>query len=460
MKYQYVIENGTVMDPKSNLCTVANIGIVEDKIAIITRSQIEGTVRIDATNRIVCPGFIDPHNHSDGQIFSGQVLARMGVTSIIVGSCGSGPHPVKPFLERIDQKGYPINCGTLAPTSEHIREAVGITDPFGIASKEQIEKMCALAEQDLEDGAFGISFGLEYAPNTQWDEIIALSRVVAKYDKVIPVHSRAGGWGSLKATAEVIRIQEETGGRVLLSHHAYQCANGMMRESLDIIEKARERGLPIMVDSGAYAAFAAPLNSEVFCEGWTEIYNCDYSDLVVYTGPYTGQRLTKELFEEVKIKDPDAGVTAFIGRENEVVLALQQPYVMISTDGGWPTLTEGEGHPQTAGTYPKILGRFVREQNALTLMDVIAKATWNVAQFFKLENKGWIGTGADADLVIFDPYTILDTANYIGMGNPLEKPVGIEYVFVNGKPIIEEGRLNEEVRAGKALRQANQCWNI
>jgi N-acyl-D-amino-acid deacylase len=427
---------------------------------VVTRADLKGKKTVDATGKIVCPGFVDPHSHADGQIFSAQVMANMGVTSIVIGSCGVGPYPTRGFLESLYDAGYPINCGVLTPESWRLRDLAGIKGPYEAATDRQIAMMADWVEQDLLEGAMGVSFGLEYAPKTSWEEMVAIAKVAAKYDKPVPIHSRAGGWNGLAATREIIRLQETTGARVLISHHVYQCGQGMLAESLAIIDKAYRQGYKIAVDSGAYADFACPVGSEVFCEGWQQIYGCDYHDILAGTGVYLGQRLTEETFHELRRMDPSATVTAFVGKPHEVVLALRQPYTMISTDGGFPDLAPGRGHPQTAGTYPKILAEIVRDQDALSMMEFIKKATWMPAEFFGLTSKGWIGEGSDADLVIFDPKTIKDQAAYPGLGDPMAAPDGIEYVFVNGVPVIAEGILVPEARPGRAISSKARLWKM
>ena len=460
VEYDYVIENGTVIDPKTETRTIANVGVKGDKVAVVTRAELKGKKKIDATGKIVCPGIVDPHSHADGQVFSAHVMASMGVTSIIIGSCGVGPYPTQAFLKELYESGYPINCGALTPESWKLRDLAGIESPYHKASEKQIAMMADWVEKDLLEGAMGVSFGLEYAPKTSWEELTAIAKVAAKYDKPVPIHSRAGGWNGLAATREIVRLQEETGARVLISHHVYQCGQGMLAESLPIIEKAYRQGYKIAVDSGAYGDFACPIGSEVFCEGWQEIYGCSYHDILAGTGPLVGQRLTEKTFEELRKADPDATVTAFVGKPHEVTLALRQPYTMISTDGGFPNLAPGLGHPQTAGTYPKILAEIVRDQDALSMMEFVKKATLMPAEFFGLKSKGWIGEGSDADILIFDPERVKDNAAFPGLGDPMAAPDGIEHVFVNGVPVIQNGELVEDARPGRAISSKAKLWRM
>ena len=459
-KFDYVIENGNVIDPKSHLRTIANIGIKGDKIGIVTRENLLSDIKIDAKNKIVCPGFIDPHCHIDGYLYNAQCYVKMGVTTAITGNCGFGPYPIKAFLDKIDSRGFPINHGTLIGHSFDLRKMVGLGNSTMAPTENEIAKMVEIAQESLEEGALGISLGLEYAPGSTQKEIYALARLAAKYDKVMPVHSRSDGWGSLAALQEIVSIQQETGVRVLISHLTYQNGMGMMKESLSIIEKAYEQGFEIYADSGAYDAFATFIGSEVFCKGWREKYQCQYEDVMVSSGQHMGKRLNEALFHELVENDPKTLCTAFVGCPHEVVEALQQPYVMVSSDGAVGSHQPGTGHPQDAGTYPKVFRKFVRQMNALTMMEAVAKCTIIPAKFFKLENKGWIGTGADADIVVFDPNSITDTSDYAGMGIPDASPEGIEWVFVNGCPVVKNSELDENAMPGRAVRQKNKIWRV
>lgn len=458
IEYDYVIENGTVIDPKSELRTIANVGIKDEKVGIITRTELKAKSRIDASGKIVCPGFIDPHCHVDGYLYNGQCYAKMGVTTAITGNCGFGPYPIKDFIDTMNTEGFPINHGALIGHSFDMRKMVGLEDPYKTATQKEIDEMVRIASEAMEQGALGISLGLEYAPATTKQEIYALAKLAAKYDKVMPIHSRSDSWGSVKALREMVKIQEDTGVRIIVSHLTYQNGMGMMKESLPIIEKAYRQGYKIAVDSGAYHAFATYIGSEVFCEGWLEKYDCIYEDVLVSSGPHLGKRLNEALYKELLATDPKTLCTAFVGKEYEVIEAMQQPYVMVSTDGAVGSHQPGTGHPQDAGTYPKVFGRFVRELDALSMMEAIKKCTIMPAEFFGIENKGWLGAGADADILVFNPKTIIDKAEYSGIGIPDTAPEGIDWVFVNGTPVIKDGCLDEKAMPGKAISQENKIW--
>jgi N-acyl-D-amino-acid deacylase len=361
----------------------------------------------------------------------------------------------------MEANGYPLNFATLVGHSWTLRVMAGLTDAYQTASEKQIDEMAAVAEQALEEGAFGISFGLEYAPGSTMAEIIPLAKVAAKYDKLVPIHIRTDALNFAVGLREAIEIAEKTGARVQISHLAYQFGvypevTGM---ALRMIENARAKGLSVMCDSGVYEAFATFVNSAVFDPGWTKRYNCTLSDLMISSGKYVGHRCTEEIYDYVRTKEEGVVGTAFVGVLPDLALALKQPYVMVSTDAGLSD-APGNGHPQDAGTYPRVFQKLVREQGALTLMEAVKKSTWMPAQQLKLYDKGWIGSGADADLVIFNPRTIEDTANYIGIGSPDSKPIGIEHMIVNGVPVVSGGESLESRLPGKILRQSNQLWKL
>ncbi|HVI42152.1 MAG TPA: amidohydrolase family protein [Anaerovoracaceae bacterium] len=458
--YDLVINNGVIIDPKTEVQTVGNIGILDGKISVISREDLSGIETIDAGNMVVCPGFIDIHSHLSFPLYPAWCSVRQGITTCLSGNCGLSPHmPMRKYLDDMESNGYPLNFAALVGHSWTLREMVGLSDAYQTASEQQINDMVIIAEKALEEGAFGISLGLEYAPGTTMPEIIALAKVAAKYDKLVPIHIRTDALNFAVGLREAIEISEKTGARVQISHLAYQFGvypevTGM---ALQMIGNAKAKGLPIMCDSGIYEAFATFIKSAVFDPGWTERYHCTLNDLMISSGKYVGHRCTKEIYDYVRNKEEGVVATAFVGVLPDLALALKQPYVMVSTDAG---LSEepGTGHPQDAGTYPRVFQKLVREQGVLTLMEAVKKSTWLPAQQLGLLDKGWLGSGADADIVIFDPRTIADTANYVGLGLPDSKPIGIEHVIINGVPVVSKGETMEEKLPGKILRQSNQLW--
>jgi N-acyl-D-amino-acid deacylase len=456
--FDLVIRNGALLDPARRQVTVGNVGIHAGKITALTREELLGDVMIDAVLELVCPGFIDIHAHVDGYRYSGECMARQGITTTVGGNCGMGPGDLEAFF-REQEQGFPINQAMLIGHSFTLREQVGAADPYRPATREQIREMSYRAEKALAAGAAGISFGLEYAPGTSWEEIETLSKLAARYDKLVAVHLRSDSWAGLGALQEAIRINRITGARVQISHLTYQVGMGMMSEALQIIAAALAEGLAIGVDSGMYHAFATYIGSAVFNDDCFAKWGCDYRDLVAVDGPEAGQRLNAELYRDLRHNHPETVVLALVGNEAEVLEALLPRYVMVSSDGAVGHPRPGNGHPQDVGTFPCFFQKLVRETGRLSLMDAVERCTILPARQLGLNSKGRLQVGADADLVIFDPGQIADRAEYPGLGIPDRAPEGIRAVIVNGRVVVENGMLFPDVLPGTALRMENRLWN-
>ncbi|MDO4552572.1 MAG: amidohydrolase family protein [Bacillota bacterium] len=462
-KYDVVISGGTLIDPKSRRRTVGSVGIRNGKIAAVNRTEMEGTEVFDASGLVVCPGFVDIHSHLHKPLHGVWCALRQGITTVLSGNCGILNYmPLGKFLDELEREGYPLNFGTLVGHSWKLREMAGLTDPYRAADSSQRAEMLRLAEEALEEGAFGISLGLEYAPGADRQELLPLVKLAAKYDKLVPVHARTDALDFAPGLREIIELMEETGARLHISHLAYQYSLypdvGAM--ALSMIDAARARGLPLFCDSGVYEAFATLIQSAVFDPGWYKRYNCRLSDLMVCSGKYLGRRCTEEIYEYVRTRETETVGTAFVGLVPDMIAFLKKDYVMVSTDSGLVD-QPGMGHPQDAGTYPRLFGKVVREYGQLSLMDAIVKCTWLPAcQMGIEESKGWLGAGADADLVVFDPASIEDKADYVGLGRPDAPPAGIRRVLVNGQVMVKDGETLEDRRPGRILRKPNRLWAL
>jgi len=463
MVYDIVIKNGTIVEPKAELQTVGNIGIKDGKISIVTREPLEGKEVIDARDKIVCPGFVDIHSHLNLEHYSAWLSAKQGITTCLSGNCGLTPMmPIKEYLTSMEEKGYPINFATLVGHSWTLRAMVGIEEPHATATPAQTAEMVKIAEQALEEGAFGISLGLEYAPGSTPEEYMPLVELAARYDKLVPIHIRTDALDFAHGLREAIAMAEKTGARVQISHLAYQFGvhPEVTQMALYMIENAVNKGLPILCDSGIYEAFATFIKSAVFDDGWHKRYHCQISDLMISTGKYVGQRATQEIIDYIRTYEKETVGTAFVGVLPDLALAIKQPFTMISTDAGLSD-KPGNGHPQDVGTFPRIFQKLVREQGVLSIMDAVKKSSYLPAKQMGIaDTKGWIGTGADADLVVFDMKTIRDNADYVGVGQPDAPPTGIEYVIVNGVIIVAEEKTLEDRLPGRILRQPNKVWSL
>ena len=454
MKYDVVIKNGTIIDPKKKKSTIANLGILNGKISIITREDINGDTELDVIGKIVCPGIIDIHAHVEGDLDCAKVVAAMGVTTVYNGNCGMSPDNIKDFYEKynhflisqVEQIGHTT-----------LREQAGVNDRYKPSSNDEIEKMKTMLNEAFSLGVSGLSFGLEYVPGSSVEEVLELAKVAAKYGKLVSVHTRSDCYGGLSTLREAIDIARKTGVAVNISHLTYQFGMGMATEALHMIDEALSEGLDISVDSGLYSGFATAIGSAVFDEGCIEKWGCNYSSLIAGTGKYKGQRLTKEMYEELRCDYPEETGIGMVGEEYEVFEILDKPYVMVCTDAG--TLYDNgiPGHPQDAGTYPKFFKTMVREQHRITLIEAISRCTYMPAKRLGLNNKGIIEIGADADILIFDAKIIEDKADYPCFGATDTRPEGIEYVFVNGVMTVK-GKEVLDVKAGKIIKDQCKLW--
>jgi N-acyl-D-amino-acid deacylase len=381
-------------------------------------------------------------------------MAAMGVTTVYNGNCGMSPENLKEFYDKYEH--FLINqVEQIGHTT--LREQVGVTDRYKPSNDEEIEKMKMILEEAFKFGVSGLSFGLEYVPGSSQKEVLELSKVAAKYGKLISIHTRSDCYEGLSTLRDAINITRKTGSAVNISHLVYQFGMGMATEALHMIDDALKEGLDISVDSGLYSGFATAIGSAVFDEGCIEKWGCDYNSLIAGTGKYRGQRLTKEMYEELRGNYPEDTGIGMVGREHEVFEILEKPYTMVSSDAGTMYHKGVPGHPQDAGTYPKFFRTMVREQKRISLIDAISRCTYMPARRLGLKNKGIIDIGADADLLVFDAEVINDKAEYPCFGATDTRPEGIEYVFVNGVMTVK-GKEVLNVKPGETIKDKCETW--
>jgi len=447
-RFDLIIKNGLIVNPEENNLHLGNIGINGGKIAALTSEQILGVQEIDANGHVVCPGFIDVHAHLDGSFEGARASVTQGITTSIGGNCGLSPLHIADFLKAQSDKGFPINQAELIGQSFTVRDFVGAKNIYGPATKYQISEMGEIIERALVDGAIGVSFGLEYAPGYTWNEISAIARVAAKYHKVVPIHTNLVGPDDLEHLSEVIRLGEETGAHIHVSHFVYQYGMGAMTKALALLDEAIAKGIDISADSGMYTSFATMIGSRVYDEEHLLKFGWKYEDLLVSTGVYAGERLNRQLYKEMRERNPNESCICFTGIEEEIYEAFEKPYMMMSTDSGeHPT-----SHPQALGSYPRYFRKVVRERKELSLIEAVRRCTLLPARTFNLPEKGSLSQGFDADIVIFDPDTITDKAQFYGIGDPCAKSEGIDYVLVNGQAVVADGTLQKNAMPGKIIK--------
>jgi N-acyl-D-aspartate/D-glutamate deacylase len=453
-QYDLVIEGGRVMDPETGLDAVRNVGITAGKIERISAEALTGKRMLSARGLVVAPGFIDLHQHGQ-ELESQKVKAFDGVTTAL--EMEIGVPDVEKFLR--EKEGHSlIHYGTTAShlaaraaalgTPLHDDEILPNTGPATnqSATAEQLSAIKTRLDQQLDAGALGIGFGIQYAPGTTRSEIIQMFRLAAGRNVPVFTHVRSFGriepGSSIEAVSEVIGAAAITGASLHIVHINSSCGKDGL-ECLAMVAGARARGLDVTTEAYPYTAGMTSITSALFNPGWKDKLGIDYSNLVL---PNTGEHLTKERFEQLHSSSQAQEVLLFSNTEEIVDSIITQPLTMIASDGG-------PGHPRNAGTYSKVLARYVRQQGTLTLMDALRKMSLMPAQCLErttpaARHKGRLQEGADADVVVFDPATIQDRSTYQA---PMEPSIGMRYVLVGGTPVISDGKLVPDIYPGRAL---------
>lgn len=449
--FDLVIYGGLIADPESKTLRTGSIGIQDGKIAAISEALLEGKKMWDANGLVVSPGFVDIHSHISGQDYSGLLSARQGITTTVGGNCGASPLNIDQFFCEQKEKGFIIHQATLMGHST-LRREMPSYDPLKPATRKELDQMKEQIREGLEAGACGISLGLAYIPGTSDDEIFELSQIAADAGKIVAVDTRLKSKDDLDSLREVVEISRRTGARTQVSHFVYQYGVGILGEALKIIDEARKEGLDIRLDSGMYTPWTSGIQAVLFSPEQLAASGLDLGNILVITGPYKGERLNQGLYDQLRNQEDRTSVVVFGGGgvEEEIYEALRHPLAMPSTDIG--PYEPGEGHPQVAGSFPRFFRKMVAERKELTLLEAIFKASLLPAQTLKLENKGRISIGCDADFVIFDPAKIEDQARFLGEGIPDAPPLGIQSVWVNGVPVVIENK-DQNNRPGKIQKQ-------
>ncbi len=464
--YDLVILNGRAMDPETGLDATKNIGISGDQISIITNEDIHGKITIDASGLVVSPGFIDPHVHGmthdahrfqvhDGvttvleleggiAFIDAWIKSKRGKTIVNYGA--SVPHGTiramamesfQPYLTQaqkiIDAEGYG------SPNLDKLMINMGRSG-YQSLSQEEMNRVESLVEKELSAGALGIGVPVGYYPGATHGEIFNIYAIAA--NKGVPIFSHTRGF-KMPGIQEAISNATTTGASLHIVH-ANSLSLGEIDVTLAMVEAAQKNGLDITTEVYPYTAASTSLQSAIFDEGWQDLLGITYGDI---QWEATGERLTKETFKQYR---KQGGVVIIHMMKPEwIQKGLAHPVTMIGSDG----MPYAPGaHPRTAGTYSRILGKYVREEKVLDLMTALKKMTIMPAQRLEalspiMRRKGRLQVGADADITIFDPATIIDKANFEG----LAYSEGIHHVVINGTPVIKNGVLIDGVYPGRPV---------
>ena len=409
-----LIYGGRVVDPANHVDAKLNLLMENGKITWVGTEMPQADEVIDATGKIVSPGFIDIHMHEDPvgenrtiQFDILNAMLRMGVTTAVGGNCGINVYDPVQYLAIADRDGVPVNIAMFAG-HEYFRKAAGATDIYALATEEQKQKMENAIADALNGGCVGVSFGLRYVPGANQDEFFRAAKCCQEKKKIISSHVRDDADGIFSAIDEFCAAGVEYNLPVQISHIGSMGGFGQMEKVLQQIDSYKLNGLDIAMDCYPYFAFSTRLGTPTYDPGWLERYHCDYDVLEFSEGKYKGQRATKETFDEMRRDFPECITVCYVMKEEDVRLAYRHPAVMVGSDG---LLNNGQGHPRACGSFPRFLAEFSRKGN-LSLYDAIEKMTAMPANRLGLVNKGRLNVGADADITIFDYDTIQDGATF------------------------------------------------
>ena len=466
--YDIVIVNGRVMDPETGLDAIRNVGIRGEAIVAITEGPITGDVVVDATGLVVSPGFIDLHAHGQSAR-ANEFQAMDGVTTAL--ELESGVPDLAQFIamrsnDAVINFGASIAHGALRTWSmpEHegnLNEIVarmveegGATDDlidafYATLAKGQYEELdpehyptlWRRLEQGLNDGALGVGMPHAYYPGVSHDEIFRLFEFAADHSTTIFTHVKGMGTTGVQ---EVVSNAVATGASLHIVH-INSSSLWSYQTNLDIILGAQDRGADITTEAYPYTAASTSIESALFDEGWQETMRISYGDVQWQD---TGERLTDETFNEYR---KQGGIVIIHLMKPEWIKAiLSDPRVMVASDG----MPYAPGaHPRGAGTFSRFLGRYVRDQEVISLMGGLAKMTLLPALRLEsispqMKRKGRIQIGSDADITIFNEKKIIDTADF---ESELSYSDGVHYVLVNGQFVVWDSELVEGARPGRAI---------
>jgi N-acyl-D-aspartate/D-glutamate deacylase len=460
----HVIVGGRVIDPETKLDAVRTVGITGDRIVFVGTTTPAARDTLDAKGLVVAPGFIDLHAHGQDDANYG-FYARDGVTTAL--ELEIGTYPVAPWYAQREGKAR-VNYGVavshpgarralLERDSSRVGSAVISAD--GPWAREriadaQVPQVVRRLEAGIRDGALGVGMGLAYTPAASRYEIFEGFRAAARAHVPVYVHVRSGGPKDEDGPASVQEVLADAmaSGAPLHVVHITSVNAAATPVALAMIAGAQAQGRDVTTEAYPYTAGSTSITAAIFDEGFREKLGIDYKDLLM---PATGERLNAETF--AKYRKSGGRVILFSIPDSIPSIAYKAPFVMVASDAGF-SMDNGKlvGHPRTAGTFARVLARFVRDEHVITLPDAIARMTIMPARRLegadpRAKHMGRLQAGANADITVFDPARVQDKSTY---ENPAQYSEGIPFVMVNGTWVVRDSKLVDGAHPGRAVRRS------
>jgi N-acyl-D-amino-acid deacylase len=466
----WTIVGAELADGSGRALRRANVRFVGDRIVSVgAGAPRRGDTVVDGAGLIVAPGFIDIHNHSAGELANDPAAATQvaqGITTVVVGPDGGSPWPVGEYLAERRRNPAAVNVAAFAGHAT-VRRLVMGDDFKRPARADEIARMATLVDQAMREGAMGLSSGLEYEVGgyAETNELVELSKVAARYGGVYMSHIRDEADKSFEALREAIEIGERARIAVQISHIKLGTVSVWHKaaEAIAIVEAARKRGVDVTADEYPYNAWSSTITVLVPDKRYD--YPPSVEKALADVGGAANVLIVRhaahpeyefrtldavakdrkttpvDLFIQI-VRDGGAGIVCTSMVDDDMRAFYRQPWVMVASDGGI-----GMRHPRGAGTFPRVLGRYVRDEQWLLLPDAIRKMTSAPAERLKLTQRGRIVAGAIADIVLFNPKTIIDRSTF---SDPGILPAGMEKVFVGGA-LVWDGGKPLAARPGKVI---------
>lgn len=444
--FDIVISGGRVMDPASGYDAVANVGLIGERIALISTDSLTGKSTIDAAGKVVAPGFIDllsyePNPYGVWYKLGDGVTTNLGMHGI------KTPVDASQFISAYEgASAPPVHFGG-AFSDQWYRDSVGVK---GTASASQISRLADDFAAQLDEGFIGIAVDPEYAPSIDYDEFAGLGAAAQRAGMPLFTHVRysapePAGQSSLDAVDEALKVARETGVSLHVDHIP-SMATHVMPEAMAKLEAARSEGLDVTACFYPYTFWGTYLASNRFSGDWQSRFRITYSDLQLAG---SSERLTEATFRQYQKQNKL--VVAYAIPQDDVNAVVQAPWTMVGSDA--IPESSNNNHPRGAGCFSRLLGPYVRDLGVISLMDALAKCTIIPARRVEsrvpmVARKGRMQMGADADVTIFDPASISDTST---VEEPAQMSAGISHVLVLGKVAKDESGVKKDVRGGRPI---------